>query len=117
MPLTRGCPGGEREGIAPAPGRPCSLCAPLSAGWLRDSPGIGTRASFCGFPGKRPTPTSLGSPAAYPRTVPLDKRRTQMLTTKIRNLLALTVFAAFAFTATEAFAQEAKVPQTAADHQ
>jgi hypothetical protein len=40
-----------------------------------------------------------------------------MLTTKIRNLLALTVFAAFAFTATEAVAQEAKVPQTAADHQ
>jgi hypothetical protein len=40
-----------------------------------------------------------------------------MLTTKIRNLLALTVFAAFAFTATASFAQEAKVPETAADHQ
>ena len=40
-----------------------------------------------------------------------------MPTTKIRNLLALTVFAAFAFTATASFAQDAKIPQTAADHQ
>jgi hypothetical protein len=40
-----------------------------------------------------------------------------MLTTKIRSLLALTVFAAFAFTATASFAEDTKVPQTAADHQ
>jgi hypothetical protein len=40
-----------------------------------------------------------------------------MLATKLRNTLALAVFAAFAFTATESFAQEAKVPQSAADHQ
>ena len=40
-----------------------------------------------------------------------------MLATKIRNALALAVFAAFAFTATNSFAEETKVPQTAADHQ
>jgi hypothetical protein len=40
-----------------------------------------------------------------------------MLTNKIRTLLALGVFAAFAFTASASFAQDAKVPQTAADHQ
>lgn len=40
-----------------------------------------------------------------------------MLTNKIRRLLALTAFAAFAFTATTSFAEGVKVPQTAADHQ
>ena len=40
-----------------------------------------------------------------------------MLATKIRNTLALAVFAAFAFTATGSFADEAKVPQTAAEHE
>jgi uncharacterized protein YifE (UPF0438 family) len=40
-----------------------------------------------------------------------------MLTTRIRTFLALTVFAAFAFTATASFAEDAKIPQTAADHQ
>ena len=53
------------------------------------------------IPTGRPTaPASLGTVAAYPRTVPINKRRPQMLTTKIRHLLALTIFAAFAFTAT-----------------
>jgi hypothetical protein len=40
-----------------------------------------------------------------------------MLATKIRNTLALAIFAAFAFTATGSFAEEAKVPETAAEHQ
>lgn len=39
-----------------------------------------------------------------------------MIANKIRTILALTVFAAFAFTATATLAQDAKVPQTAADH-
>jgi hypothetical protein len=39
-----------------------------------------------------------------------------MLANKIRVLTLTTVFAAFAFT-TSAFAQDAKVPETAADHE
>jgi hypothetical protein len=40
-----------------------------------------------------------------------------MLAIKFRNVLALAAFTAFAFTATASFADEPKVPQTAADHQ
>jgi hypothetical protein len=37
--------------------------------------------------------------------------------TKIRRIIASIMFAAFAFTATAAFADEAKVPTTAAEHE
>ena len=39
-----------------------------------------------------------------------------MLGTKIKTMLATAVFVACALTATAGFAQEAKVPETAADH-
>jgi hypothetical protein len=40
-----------------------------------------------------------------------------MFATKIRTLISMAVFAAFAFTATGSFAQDVKVAQTTADHQ
>jgi hypothetical protein len=40
-----------------------------------------------------------------------------MLDTTIRNTIATALFAAFAFTASPTFAQDAKVPDTAADHE
>jgi hypothetical protein len=40
-----------------------------------------------------------------------------MLATKIRNLVTMAVFTAFAFMASASLAEEAKVPQTAAEHQ
>jgi hypothetical protein len=40
-----------------------------------------------------------------------------MLAIRFRTVMAMAVFTAFAFTATATFAQEAKVPQTAADHE
>jgi hypothetical protein len=40
-----------------------------------------------------------------------------MLATRIRTVVTTAVFTAFAFTATASFADEAKVPQTAAEHE
>lgn len=40
-----------------------------------------------------------------------------MLATRIRTVVTTAVFTAFAFTATATFAEEAKVPQTAAEHE
>ncbi len=40
-----------------------------------------------------------------------------MFATRIRTVIGMAVFAAFAFTATATFADEAKVPQTAAEHE
>jgi len=40
-----------------------------------------------------------------------------MLATKLRNVITMAAFTAFAFTASATFAEEAKVPETAADHQ
>jgi hypothetical protein len=61
----------------------------------------------------------LGTATAYPRTVPFNpsKRRLHMLAIRFRNVMTMAVFTAFAFTASAALADEAKVPQTAADHE
>jgi hypothetical protein len=40
-----------------------------------------------------------------------------MLATRIRTIVTTAVFTAFAFTAAASFAEEAKVPQTAAEHE